>query len=184
MRSWRHLKAALGVWSSHFLVHKRIWVFMVSAEIQEVLGEVCSWLAGCGGQALPRTPTSGSLPGLTVKCILNSHPLQQRGNISPVAAEQTSLQRPAKDPRAALQGKCSLYRNGLVWFLLLVTGEWSGFLQQTLSQALISNSNMCFHSFNCERKTQKPQRSLTAELSLHVTSRGRQDKSLQLYFIL
>ena len=76
-----------------FLVHKRTWVFMVSAEVQELLEEVCSWLAGRGGQALPRTPTSGSLPGLPVSCILNSHPPQQRGNVKPVAAEQTPLQR-------------------------------------------------------------------------------------------
>ena len=117
------MKAALDVWSSHVLVHKRTWVFTVSAEIQELLGEVCSWLASGGGQALPGTLTSGSLPGLPVNCILNSHPLQQRGNVSPVTAEQTPLQRSAKDPRAALQGKCGMYRKGLLWFLLLVTGE-------------------------------------------------------------
>lgn len=114
---------ALKVWSSHFVVDKRTWVFMVSAEIQELLGDACSRLASCGEQALPGTPTSGSLPGLPVNCILNSHPLPQRGHVSPVAAEQTPLQRSAKDPRAALQGEGGMYRSGLLWFLLLVTGE-------------------------------------------------------------
>lgn len=127
--------AVLGLWSSYYLVDKRTWVFTV-----------------CRVQVLPRMPATGSLPGLPVNCILHSHPLQQRRDVSLVTAEQTSLQRSAKDTRNTLQGKCGMYIKGLLWFLLLETGEWSGFLQQTLAQTLISNSNMCFQFFQlCEK---------------------------------
>jgi len=109
------------VWSSLFLVHNGTWVLTAFAQVENLLGNVSSQLVGCG--ELAGMPTTGSLPGLPANRILPSHPLQQWGNVSPVAAEQTSLQRSAKDPRAALQGKHSVYRKGLLWFLLLATGE-------------------------------------------------------------
>lgn len=96
----------LGLWSSYYLVDKRTWVFTV-----------------CRVQVLPRMPATGSLPGLPVNCILHSHPLQQQRDVSLVTAEQTSLQRSAKDTRNTLQGKCGMYIKGLLWFLLLETGE-------------------------------------------------------------